>query len=156
MKNHLILPTTILLSSIILGGFYYASEASKQASIEKQQQIDLQAKEKQQELDLQAKQAEQQAITEKDNLIASQKVVASQQYTKILQQCLQKAKDNALQTFQVGCASEQNTEEDKNTCHQSTFADFEGFVNYEKMKSPNGEAVRLWNSYQADITKCGK
>lgn len=43
-KNKLILPITILLASIILGGFIYASQLSKQQSIEKQQQIDLQAK----------------------------------------------------------------------------------------------------------------
>ena len=40
----LTLPVTILLSCIILGGFFYASQVSKQRSIEKQQQIELQAK----------------------------------------------------------------------------------------------------------------
>ena len=43
-KNKLIFPITILLASIILGGFYYASEVNKQKSIERQQQIDLQVK----------------------------------------------------------------------------------------------------------------
>ena len=42
--NKLSLPATILIASIILGGFYYASQISKQNSIEKQQQIELQAK----------------------------------------------------------------------------------------------------------------
>lgn len=42
--NKLSLPVTILIASIILGGFYYTSQVSKQNSIEKQQQIDLQAK----------------------------------------------------------------------------------------------------------------
>lgn len=37
--NKLILPATILIASIILGGFYYASQASKQKSIEKQLEI---------------------------------------------------------------------------------------------------------------------
>lgn len=36
-KNKLALPITILLSSIILGSFYYVSEINKQKSIEKQQ-----------------------------------------------------------------------------------------------------------------------
>lgn len=36
-KNKLILPITILLASLILGGFYYASEINKQKSIERQQ-----------------------------------------------------------------------------------------------------------------------
>jgi len=44
-KNKLVLPVSILVGCIVLGGFYYASEANKQASIEKQQQVELQAKE---------------------------------------------------------------------------------------------------------------
>ncbi len=48
--NKLSLPVTILIASIILGGFYYSSEANKQASIEKQQQIELQAKKDQEDL----------------------------------------------------------------------------------------------------------
>jgi hypothetical protein len=43
-KTKFILPITILLGCIILGGFYYASETNKQQSIEKQQQIEHQAK----------------------------------------------------------------------------------------------------------------
>ena len=38
-KNKLILPITILLAAIIIGGFVYASQIIKQQSIEKQQQI---------------------------------------------------------------------------------------------------------------------
>ncbi|MDP3980148.1 MAG: hypothetical protein Q8Q33_01900 [Chlamydiota bacterium] len=40
--NKLSLPVTILIASIILGGFYYASEVNKQKSIERQQEIKLQ------------------------------------------------------------------------------------------------------------------
>lgn len=43
-KNAAILPIVILLSSLILGGTFYASQISKQNSIEKQQRIELQAK----------------------------------------------------------------------------------------------------------------
>lgn len=39
--NKLSLPATILIASIVLGGFYFASQISKQNSIEKQQQIEL-------------------------------------------------------------------------------------------------------------------
>jgi len=39
--NKLTLPATILIASIILGGFYYASQISKQKSIERQQQIEI-------------------------------------------------------------------------------------------------------------------
>jgi type II secretory pathway pseudopilin PulG len=40
-KGKLVLPISILLGCIILGGFYYASEANKQRSIEMQQQLNL-------------------------------------------------------------------------------------------------------------------
>lgn len=43
-KSKLILPISILLGCIILGGFYYASQINKQKSIEKQQQIELKQK----------------------------------------------------------------------------------------------------------------
>ncbi len=36
MNNKLILPITILIACIILGGFYYATEVSKSNSIERQ------------------------------------------------------------------------------------------------------------------------
>jgi len=41
--NKLTLPATILIASIIIGGFYYASELNKQKSIERQQLAELQA-----------------------------------------------------------------------------------------------------------------
>jgi hypothetical protein len=44
--NKLSLPTTILIASMVLGGFYFATQVSKQNSIEKQQ-IELQAKQDQ-------------------------------------------------------------------------------------------------------------
>lgn len=39
--NKLSMPATILIASVILGGFYYASEVNKQKSIERQQEIKL-------------------------------------------------------------------------------------------------------------------
>lgn len=44
-KNKLVLPISILLGSIILGGFYYSSEQNKLQSIERQQIIELESKE---------------------------------------------------------------------------------------------------------------
>ncbi len=55
--NKLSLPAAILVASIIFGGFYYASQVNKSNSIEKQQQIELQAKV---EADKANKEAEQQ------------------------------------------------------------------------------------------------
>lgn len=44
--NKLSLPATIVIASVILGGFYFAGQMSKQLSIEKQQRIELEAKQK--------------------------------------------------------------------------------------------------------------
>lgn len=55
--NKLSLPATILIASIILGGFYYASQVSKQKSFEKQQQIELQAKAEEYKTEMEAKKA---------------------------------------------------------------------------------------------------
>ena len=46
--NKLSLPAVILISSIILGGFFYASQINKQRSIERQQQIEIEQKEQDQ------------------------------------------------------------------------------------------------------------
>ena len=43
-KNKLVLPISILLGCIILGGFYYVNQLNKQKSIERQQQIELSTK----------------------------------------------------------------------------------------------------------------
>jgi len=40
--NKLLLPATIIIASLILGGFFYASQVNKQLSIERQQEIKLQ------------------------------------------------------------------------------------------------------------------
>lgn len=44
--NKISLPATILIASLILGGFYYASEVSKQKSIERQQKIKIEQENK--------------------------------------------------------------------------------------------------------------
>jgi hypothetical protein len=71
--NKIPLPITILLGCIILGGFYYATETSKEASIERQHQADLQAQELQKEQDAQAKQDAQSAANAQARLVASEK-----------------------------------------------------------------------------------
>jgi len=48
--NKLSLPITLIIVSLILGGFYYANQVNKQKSIEKQQQIKLQDDRQQQEV----------------------------------------------------------------------------------------------------------
>ena len=66
--NKLTLPATILIASIILGGFFYASQVNKQRSIERQQEIKLQEDRQQQEVenaleDLKLKQDECKALS---------------------------------------------------------------------------------------------
>jgi len=53
--NKLSLPATILIASLILGGFIFASQVIKQQSIERQQQIELEAKAEQDNRDYIAK-----------------------------------------------------------------------------------------------------
>ena len=53
--SRLSLPIAIIIASIILGGFFYASQVSKQRSIEKQQQIKI-------EQEQQAKEETEQAL----------------------------------------------------------------------------------------------
>jgi hypothetical protein len=43
-KHKLLLPISILLGCIVLGGFFFATQVIKQRSIEKQQQIELRVK----------------------------------------------------------------------------------------------------------------
>jgi len=46
--NKLSLSSTIIIASVILGGFYYATQLNKQQSIEKQQQIKIETKKQEQ------------------------------------------------------------------------------------------------------------
>lgn len=67
-KEKLILPISILLASIVLGGFFYASQINKQESIERQQRAKLQDDKLQQETknnleDLKLKQEECKALS---------------------------------------------------------------------------------------------
>ena len=80
--NKLMIPVTILLACIILGGFYYATEASKQASIERQAQAELQQK-----------QDEQQALVDQNNKVAAEKAM-----------CVSEAQQNAEDLNTSSCA----------------------------------------------------
>ncbi len=79
--NKLSLPATILIASIVLGGFYYFSQLSKQNSIEKQQQVELQAKKDQADADAFQK-----------SLEASQKAL-----------CVSQAEQQAQDQYKLNC-----------------------------------------------------
>ena len=68
--NKLSVPATIIIGCLILGGFYYLSEANKQKSIERQQQMKIE-NERQQRLAKELK--EEQSKETLDNCIASAK-----------------------------------------------------------------------------------
>ena len=66
--NKLSLPATIIIASLILGGFFYASQVNKQQSIERQQEIKLQEDRREKEIknaleELKTKQAECEALS---------------------------------------------------------------------------------------------
>jgi len=60
--NKLSLPATILIASIVLGGFYYATQISKQRSIEKQQQVGIEQNQQEQLVKQQVKDESEQAL----------------------------------------------------------------------------------------------
>lgn len=72
--NKLSLPAVILIASIVLGGLFYASQVSKQRSIEKQQQIKIE-QEKQDQLakDIKEQQAKEEAEQALNTCIANAK-----------------------------------------------------------------------------------
>ena len=59
--NKLSLQVTLVIASIILGGFYFGSQVNKQRSIERQQQIKIET-EKKEQLNKELKDGEQQLI----------------------------------------------------------------------------------------------
>lgn len=77
------LPIGILVSSLILGGFYYASQVNKSSSIEKQQQFEQEAITDRTNADLQAKEEARQATTEQNNLVAQQKAACAKEAQQI-------------------------------------------------------------------------
>ena len=75
--NKLSLPATIVIASLIIGGFYFASQVNKQRSIERQQQIKI-VQEKQERLDKETK--EQQAKEEAEEALNTCRANAQENY----------------------------------------------------------------------------
>ena len=83
-KHKLILPISILLGCIILGGFFYASQINKQRLVERQLEIKLQE-------DRQVEEAKQTEVVMKK---------------QALENCLKNADDNYQANFESYCISE--------------------------------------------------
>jgi len=80
--NKLSLPVVILMASIILGGFYFASQVMKQGSIEKQQQIKIEQEEQELLTEQEANKQSEMAQRLRDSLSQAQ-----------LNTCLDEAED---------------------------------------------------------------
>ncbi len=85
--NKLVSPATILIASIILGSFFYASQVSKQRSIERQQEAKIQ-QEKQEQL---AKEVKEQEAKEQAERQARLNAINSRLSTLNLELCLDDA-----------------------------------------------------------------
>ena len=90
--NKLSLPAVILIASVIFGGFYYASQVSKQKSIEKQQQIKIE-QERQDQLAKELKEQEVKAEVDK----------RAELNAFLLDDCLNTASKNYSANFKEAC-----------------------------------------------------
>lgn len=107
--NKLSLPATILIASIVLGGFYYASEVNKQKSIEKQQLKVQQAKEE-------AKQALNTCIADAEESYHDQWYRECKSQGKLTSRCIS-LHDMTLEEY----AKEKNIPDDKRFTASSDF-----------------------------------
>lgn len=123
-KQKLLLPVTVLLGCIILGGVYYDVELNKQHSIERQQQ-----------LDLQQKQADQKAKDVSDKVKAEQEQAQAQQD--------QTNKDAPRQRYNDCMAKADATLKDMSNslCLEKGFTQAD--VDAQKCKLTNGDAELL-------------
>lgn len=82
--NKLTLPATILITSIILGGFIFATQIAKQQSIERQQEIKLEEERQQQEIKIEQEKQEAKAKAEQDHkkYVAKRKMECYEIYEK--------------------------------------------------------------------------
>jgi len=60
--NKLSLPVTIIIASLILGGFFYASQVNRQRSIERQQEVKIEQEKQKQLIEQEAKEEAKQAL----------------------------------------------------------------------------------------------
>ncbi len=114
--NKLTLPATILIASIILGGFYYASQVNKQRSIEKQQQIDIQTKTAADQAKAEQDKAQQDAIKQGEAVKAEQAQTDQQMKQERLDRCMTQAHKNYVDERTAYCLQEGYTLENLDKC----------------------------------------
>ena len=150
--NKLLLPIVILLGCIILGGFYYATQISKQGSIEKQQEIKIE-QEKQDQLSKEQK--EQQA---------------KEDAKKALESCLSLADTNYSHQWYEECKSQGKLTSECISLHEMTPEEYANQNPDDKIPSfgfimaksdclcllPSDNADRITETRQGDKDGCYK
>lgn len=104
--NKLSLPVVIIIASIILGGFFYASQVNKQRSIERQQQIRIE-QERQGQL---AKELKEQQIKEEAE--------------KALNTCMADAKENYRDIWHRECKAQGKLTRQCIDIHELSFTEY--------------------------------
>jgi len=135
--NKLSLPATILVASIILGGFYYASQVNKQKSIERQQQIEIEQKQQEQlDKELKEKQAKEEA-------------------EQALNACLRGADDSLKNSFIVLCKDDERISGGNETsCLMGTIDDTISYMTASNLY--NSLFKRILDKREKDRAECFK
>jgi hypothetical protein len=114
--NNLSLPASILLAGIVIGGFYFTSQISKQRSIEKQQMTEL---------------AEQRRLEEKAE---SQRTIE----TGIKSQCVSEAQLSAVNLYKKACENAPVSIRDLMPCEEGRYYTSQYDDAYESCLSREG------------------
>ncbi len=133
--NKLSLPATILIASLVIGGFYYASEVSKQKSIERQQEVTLQEE----------KTKTDQAKQEQDKA------------KQALDTCLTTAGSNEQEYWYSMCKSEGRLTDRCISLHDMTFEEYANQNNIPNLQDPQGKSLNLkaMGDFYKEKNDCG-
>lgn len=130
--NKLSLPAVILIASIILGSFYYASQVSKQRSIERQQQTKID-QEKRDQLYKELKEKE-----------------IKEQVEQALNACITSAEENYSANWRKTCKAQGEL---SNRCIALNEMTFEEYKKQNPRKSEEGLDTRVFDFYK-ERDKC--
>lgn len=133
--NKLSLPVVILIASLVIGGFYYASEVNKQRSIERQQEIKIQEEK-----------------TKTDQTKQEQK-----QAKQSLDTCLATAESNNHEYWYRECKSEGKLTDKCISLHDMTFEEYAKQNNILNLQDPQGKSLNLkaMGDFYKEKYECG-
>lgn len=130
--NKLSLPATILIVSIILGSIFYASEVSKQRSIERQQGIKLQ----------------------EEKTKAEQVKQEKEQVKQALDACLATADSNYSDNWYRECKSEDKLTDRCISLHEMTFDDYAKQNNIPSLQENIDKRLKAINDFFKERSDC--